>query len=710
MDYMLELRRNILLIPLHKSRRHRLRKPCIAFLMSLTALASAYSQISVPGVSNRSETDGMVEEIIEAESAPIRRNEARIEDYELEREIWNELAADLNELQDTANALYSFRNPFSERLANASDTSVLTAAATREAPESLTDVEVLETASADVFRSSSLPDDYEIPAGRYTFAIGDSSITVPFEGGTVTDFAAIVNRRAAPIVEIRTVRDTPDSRVLTFEGQVTGASNRLRFADDAENLAIDTETIQPRATESEQDIAITEARVSPGDGERENVELSDDTLVLGPTAQARVRSESRIPIEEGMVLSIDIFVENLGRETFEEPEPPAGPSIPDPGETELGGIRVPYASQVFELPEWQPPEPPVEVDDLNIISLLDGGTEVAIPALDDTDGFETLEIAVGEELSGLTAIDVHNRSTFRRVSLTNIRVYDPSAEGDFEPVRALATARDARLIVDGIEVTRDTNEIDDLVEGVTLTLNNPGETQLQVEPDFETIKEAIIEFLALYNQIMVQVNILTRTNPEIITQVSWLSEDEVADAEERLGLLQGDSTLNQLRTRLQTIMMNPYETRLGSDLRILQQIGVSSNASGPGGGIDTRQLRGYLEMNEATLDDAIAQNHRAIRDLFGFDTDGDGVVNAGAAFEVFNYVRGFTQTGGIVAVRTQGLDRRISDATDQIERDSERLERREAQLQREFAQMEATMDSAEDMRRRLEGLNSNQNQ
>lgn len=710
MDYMLGLRRKHFTYTSADSQSRGLRIVLVASISLVLSVTQAYPQMSVPGVSSRFETDEMVDEIIEAESAPIRRNEERIEDYELEREVWNDLAADITELQDTANALYSFRNPFSERLANSSDSSVLSATANREAPESTTDLEVLQTASADVFRSASLPEDYEVAAGRYTFAIGESEITVPFDGGSITDFAAIVNRRASPIVEIRTVRDTRESRVMTFEGQITGASNRLRFEDAAEQLALDTQTIQRRTTDSEQNIAITEAHVSPGDGDRDNVDVTDSTLVLGPATVARVDAGSRIPLGDGLVLSFDISVENLGQDTFEEPEPPVGPSVPDPGATELDGIRVPFASSIFEIPEWVPPEPPVEVDDLNILSLLDGNTDLALPALEDTDGFVTLEFPLDDTLSGLTAIHVHNRSTFRRVSLKNVRVYDPSAEGDFEPVQALATAQDARLLVDGIEVTRDTNEIDDLVEGVTLSLNRAGETQLQVEPDFETIKESIIEFLALYNQIMVQVNILTRTNPEIITQVSWFSEDETAEAEERLGLMQGDSTLNQLRTRLQTIMMNPYETRLGSDLRILQQIGVSSNASGPGGGVDTRQLRGYLEMNEAALDEAIAQNHRAIRDLFGFDTDGDGVINAGAAFEVFNYVRGFTQTGGIVAVRTQGLDRRISDASDQIDRDSERLDRREAQLRREFAQMEASMDSADDMRRRLEGLNSNQNQ
>ncbi len=673
---------------------------------NLTPLA--FAQISIPGVSSRFETNQMIEDIIEAERAPIRRNEQRIEDLELERDAWNRLGRDLNALQDASNALFSFRNPFSDRIAQSSDSGVLTASANREAPESITNLEVLQTASADVFRSASLPDDYRVPAGRYTFAIGDREITVPFDGGSLTDFTAAVNRRASQVIEVRAVRDTRTSRVLIFEGQITGAENRLRFADAAEQFALDTQTIRPRATESERDLTISPSTVVVQDAETGDSEIEDGTVTLGPTSEAFIDAEPRVALDEGLVLSFEIHVENLGQEPVREPEPPPGPSVPGLDDTELDGIRVPFAPRVFDLPEWIRPPEPVVVDDLNIITLVDGTAEFALPALEDTDGFIEIAIPVGEALSGLTGIEVQNRSTFRRVAVRNIRVFDPDAVGDFEPVMALETARDARVRVDGIEVTRDTNEIDDLIDGVTVSLNDTGSSRLQVQPDVESIKNAIIEFLALYNQIMVEANILTRSSREIITQISWFTDDEVAEAEERLGILQGDSTLNQLRTRIQTIMMNPYETRLGSDLRILQQIGVSSNASGSGGGVDTRQLRGYLEMNEAVLDAAIAENHRAIRDLFGFDSDGDGVIDSGAAFEVFRYVRGFTQTGGIITVRTQGIDRRIADANTQIDRDSERIERREAQLRREFAQMESAIDSMEDMQRRLEGLNTNQ--
>ncbi len=708
-DCMYGLRRKISLIYSIRPELTRVRMAFFSIVIAAMTLQSAYSQISIPGVSSRFETNQMIEDIIDAESAPIRRNEQRIEDLEKERDAWNRLSRDMSALQDAANTLYSFRNPFLQRIASSTDSSVLTASAVREAPESVSSLEVLQTASADVFRSASLPEDFRVPGGRYTFGIGDSEISVPFEGGSITEFVASVNRRASQIVEVRSVRDTRSSRILIFEGQITGAANRLNFADDAETLALETNTIRPRATEADRDIRLARETVTLEDGETGSAGLSDGTVVLEPTSSAFIDTEPRVVLEEGLVLSFEISVENLGREEFREPVEPRGPTVPELGETELDGVRVPFASSVFDLPEWIRPEPPAVIDDLNILTLLDGSQDFALPPLEDTDGFMTISFPVGEALAGLTGIEVSNRSTFRRVHLQNIRVYDPDSVGDFEPVLALETARDARLRIDGIEVNRDTNDIDDLIEGVTLSLQDTGIARLRVEPDAEAIKNAIIEFLALYNQIMVETNILTRTSREIVSQISWFTDEEAAEAEERLGLMQGDSTLNQLRSRLQTIMMNPYETRLGSELRILQQIGVSSNASGPGAGVDTRQLRGYLEMNEDVLDAAIAQNHRAIRDLFGFDTDRDGIIDAGAAFEVHNYVRGFTQTGGIITTRTQSIDRRISDANTQIGRDSERLERREAQLRREFAQMESAVDSMEDMRRRLEGLNTNQN-
>ena len=64
----------------------------------------------------------------------------------------------------------------------------------------------------------------------------------------------------------------------------------------------------------------------------------------------------------------------------------------------------------------------------------------------------------------------------------------------------------------------------------------------------------------------------------------------------------GDISLMQLKNSLQDIMMNPYPTSLGRDMRLLAQIGISTDARALGSlTLDKTRLRGYLEIDEPKL-------------------------------------------------------------------------------------------------------------
>jgi flagellar hook-associated protein 2 len=91
--------------------------------------------------------------------------------------------------------------------------------------------------------------------------------------------------------------------------------------------------------------------------------------------------------------------------------------------------------------------------------------------------------------------------------------------------------------------------------------------------------------------------------------------------------------------------MDPYPTSLGRELSLLAQVGISTNSSSFGGSLDATKLRGYIEINEQTLDAALTEKLDAVKELFGSDTNNDLVVDSGVAFAIDAYTRGFTQTG-----------------------------------------------------------------
>ncbi len=678
----------------------------LALLIAAVGTVPAFGDgPNIPGVSGRYDTEGMIEEILEAEKEPIRRQENRIDELEQERAAWRRIGQRLSALENSAQNLFGFRNPFADRRVQSSDPNAVTAQADRDAEQQRTMIEVERIATADIFQSDPVPIDYEVPSGEYTFSVGDERRGFAFDGGGIDDFVGQVNRRLSDILQIRSVRNTRDTRVLVFRSQIPGAGNRLQFEDAAERLALATGVIE-EVRADELDATPTTANTTLQDGDRGEALFEDDeSLKVGPTAEATVESES-LEIAQQYVLELEIAVENLGRPEHEEPEPPDGPQIPPVGDVELDGVTVPFADSLFDIPDWEAPEPPEEVEDPQFLYILSGGEQIPAGEIDDTEGFVRLEVPVGEITDVFDGFRIENRNTFREVYVRNAVVRDPESHDGFRPRIAIEEAGDAVFTLDGVRVTRDTNEIDDVLDDITLELREAGTgpVALDIEPDFDRIEERVIEFLANYNELITEINILTRTDREIIDQLDWLEPDEVEAAEERLGMLQGNTTLNQLRSRLQTIMMNPYETRAGDRIRLLAHIGVSSNTSGFGQGVDMSRMRGYLELDDEQFDSSIVNDHGALRDLFGRDSSGNGAIDSGVAYEVLQYVQAFTRTGGLLANREQTIESSIDRAETEISRQNERIDRREQQLRREFGEMERAVEEMEGIRGRLEGL------
>ena len=100
---------------------------------------------------------------------------------------------------------------------------------------------------------------------------------------------------------------------------------------------------------------------------------------------------------------------------------------------------------------------------------------------------------------------------------------------------------------------------------------------------------------------MAELNILTKTKPEIITELEYFTEDEAKAAEKRLGMFQTEFSLANGKRALQTITSGRYPTADDAQITMLSQIGISTSASTSGfTGVSASRLRGYLEIDEKT--------------------------------------------------------------------------------------------------------------
>ncbi len=162
-------------------------------------------------------------------------------------------------------------------------------------------------------------------------------------------------------------------------------------------------------------------------------------------------------------------------------------------------------------------------------------------------------------------------------------------------------AGDARLVVDGLAVTRASNEITDLLEGATLTLRGTSQVpvDVQVEPDLANARSLIDGFVEAYNELQKQIEAVAGFDPE--TQQG--------------GVLQGNSLVRSVEANMRRLVTQQLPALEGRSVRALADIGIRT----------TRE--GLLEVDSTRLNDRLADSLDQVGALFGTATlvDGTGI-------------------------------------------------------------------------------------
>jgi flagellar hook-associated protein 2 len=165
-----------------------------------------------------------------------------------------------------------------------------------------------------------------------------------------------------------------------------------------------------------------------------------------------------------------------------------------------------------------------------------------------------------------------------------------------------------------------------------------------------------------------------------------------------------------MKSRLQRIMMDPYPTDGGRELALLAQIGVTTSGGvyQTTGILDKSKLRGYLQLDEAKLEQALDRHADWVKQLLGNDTNKDLAIDSGAAFSTDNYLKPYVDTGGIVANRVNALNDSITRKNREIEAYNLHLAEYERELRRKFGIMEGALDSLEKSSQTIENFNKRQ--
>jgi flagellar hook-associated protein 2 len=419
--------------------------------------------------------------------------------------------------------------------------------------------------------------------------------------------------------------------------------------------------------------------------------------------------------QKGIILSFETSTKVT--QTPAAPPPPSGPAIPGAGSVSYGGITIENDPSSVPLPVWDAPPPPVRIDDMAFLSLkFKDGSSSLLPLLQDSTGFIPGKINLDEVSGGraVASLEIVNNNTNRDLSIRNVSIFNPSPpRQESASENVLSRAQDAIIVMEGIEIKRSSNNIDDLIPGVTIIPKAPSDTPvtLNIEPDREAIKDAIVKLVGNYNWLMAELNVLTRSDEKIIQDLTYLTADEKTEMKKRLGAFSGDMSLNQYKNRLQQAVTAAYITEAEQDLSMLMQIGIGTDLRRAGAttGYDPAHLRGYLEIDEKALDAALTKDLRPIQQLFGYDSTGDLLADTGVAFALDALAKPFIDTGGMIGVKTNTIDGKIGQEERRIATLDRQLEAKEVALKRQYANMETAFSRMEKMGNTLDNFNKQAN-
>jgi len=677
------------------------------------------ADVFVPGINSRFNTEGMIDDLMRLERVPRERSERNVERFQNNISYWNDVSQRASSLRDSARYLFSFQNPFNDRLALSSDDSVLTATAARDALQQERSFTVKQVATADRFLSRPLDSGFTVEAGTYTFSVGSEDVSFGFKGGSLREFSDALNRRGRGILQSSLVAVRSGTTSLLIESKVTGEENRLNFADAAISLGQATGMIEGIDNSP---TSFTDTVISAQAGSTSEVQLGFQVPASGGNWVLSVETLTELrPVEEAPLPLIAEAAADIPEGTANSD------SVAREGEPDsevLSEMSTELAAPLPALAE----DNSAFVDNLAVLSItFADGQRMDLPPLTDSESFQSQQYELSGFAEGRTiaSLTLRNDTSNRDISMQNVQIFS-TTHPQVTPLNPVSTAQDAIIAMDGIEMQRESNEIDDILPGVTLTARRASDrpVTITVEGNTDAIKDSIIAFVGNYNRLMAEINVLTapaqstglNSNPtrdaRIIEELTYLTPAEAAAMRERLGAFSGDSTLVQMRSNLMRIVGAPYPTSSERGQSLLAQIGISTDVQwgGASSGFDSARLRGYLQIDERSLDNALATQLPVVRELFGSDSSGNRLVDTGIAFNVDAITWEHSRTAGIFSLKTDTLNANITQETRRIQSLNNQLAQREADLRRQYSQMEDAFGRMEQMSTSLDRFQPQGNQ
>jgi flagellar hook-associated protein 2 len=259
------------------------------------------------------------------------------------------------------------------------------------------------------------------------------------------------------------------------------------------------------------------------------------------------------------------------------------------------------------------------------------------------------------------------------------QAFSLTSDDDSISFSSVQAAADAQLNVNGIEFTRSTNVIDDVLTGVSLTVNTvtDGAANLNISQDNSQARANIVDFVAIYNEAQRQMKDLANSSID--------------------GALAGDSIFRSLTSSLRNIVLGSSSSGSG-DISNLSDMGISVARTGE------------LVVDDTKLDDALAYSYSDVIQMFSANTDDQSTSStdvAGLAGDITKLITDATDSDSYLVTQQATLATGNSEREEQLSVLAERMERVEERYNRQFLAMQQIIDQMNSTRESMESSFAN---
>lgn len=253
--------------------------------------------------------------------------------------------------------------------------------------------------------------------------------------------------------------------------------------------------------------------------------------------------------------------------------------------------------------------------------------------------------------------------------------------------QSLQDATDASFTVNGLPVTRSTNTVNDVIDGVTLDLfaktgvdsvGAPIAARLDLNRDTAGIKENIKGLVTAYNDFEASLKILG---------------DRKSEVEEFGGSLAGETLLQSVRSQVRAMITDTSSTP-GTNIKAARNVGLSIDRNGK------------LNLDEAKLETALQDNFNEVSTLFSAGTNNQSIYSTapgGIAGDAINKIEKMLRSTGEIENKTKTNSTKIEAYKKDLEVLEKRMEKLLERYMRQFSMMESIVGSSTSTREGLKG-------